>query len=127
MKIQSLKQRCCILTCTTLCIVFSSFSFAKNDCFNTTILIEQNALNLLECSLYVDSTRLYYTYEVSQEIDAVSSQKIEQYMMQREGVLYCKINLEEKKIILEVTPNSDRQLMLQLVRFAERLYVNYHD
>lgn len=115
MKLFSLKQELLTLITSFSFVFFSSATISK---------IDENDIHKKVNS---DSIKQIFSYSISNEVTEISGDQIEKYMIEREGVFTCEINVKDKLIVLEVNASADDQLMLQLVRYAEHLYVVHRD
>lgn len=118
MKLFSLKPHLLLF----ITLIFSSFFSSAFD-----LKLGQNRFDLKISCLFSDSTKQTFSYSISNEVTEESGLQIKKYMLERTGVYSCTVNLIDRMLVLETDSESDYQLMLQLVRYAEHLYVVHKD
>ena len=119
MEIYTMKKKYILLS---VCFIFNSFisqSF-KNEIKKRKCKIDTCFINKLQFS---DGIQQIVTFSIAHNVSDVSAQQIDEYMMQREGVVSSKSNPIAKTTTLILKEGVDTELISQLLKYAEHLFI----
>ena len=121
------KGRPILLPMVAFQLLISGNAFSKNHVQNEREFRsgENNLFNdeLTQKTVSDSLLKSVYIFTVSEEVNEEVALKIDLYMKEREGVLDSITDSFTKKITITIQEGYDSQLMLQLIHYAEHLYV----